>query len=124
MLEVPEDFKAPEYARLKGEIIGLLHGALSSVALTEEGALRKIRQACGTEWGYSDEFVKSIPEWKARFPKAAAQAPLPQVVVPTGTPATQPITESPKAQTPTDSDSNKQTTPPVVENPYKSTQTK
>lgn len=81
MLEVPTDFSSPQLDRIKSEIISILQGPLGSLSLTEEGALRKIRQAHSSEWGYSDELAKSLPEWKARFPEGET-APLPQVVQP------------------------------------------
>lgn len=66
-MDIPQDFNDPFYGHLKNDILGMLTGPLASQNESEESAIRKIRQHCGAEKGYSDALVTSMPEWKAKF---------------------------------------------------------
>jgi len=66
-MEIPTDFTHPFYGHLRNDILSMLTGPLAGQNESEESALRKVRQHSGAERGYSDAYVKSLPEWQARF---------------------------------------------------------
>lgn len=75
-MEIPQDFNHPFYNRLKNEVRGMLAGSLGNTSFSEEGTIARIRNIQGQEAGYSDELVRSMPEWKKKFPaKEVSVAP-------------------------------------------------
>lgn len=75
-MDAPTDLTDPFYNRLKGEVLDILTGPVSSNNAGPERAMSIITAHCRAEKGFSQDFVRSLSAWKNKYGTETKDAPI------------------------------------------------